>query len=215
MERKMVKTMVLGIGLVSLMIFQGCATKNYVDERINPLNKSIQNLEQQVSKLDGDIKGLDEKTSKTDTRLNGVDSRLNETNARVSSLDNRVDRLWLDRKVLGDLKEGVNFKIGSSDLSVGARMKIDAFLSQFAGKADVHYIVVGYADKTGAARANFDLGIRRAISAAKHMITNKGIDATRVNIRSEGTAGSLGKGDDMDRRVEIIAFKEIISSENR
>ena len=216
MERKMAqRTLVLGIGLALVMIFQGCATKNYVDEQISPLNKSIQNLEQQGGKLDGDIKGLDEKTSKTDTRLNGVDSRLNETSAKVDSLSNRVDRLWLDRKVLGDLKEGVTFKVGSSDLSGGARMNIDAFLSQFEGMADVHYIVVGYADKTGRARANFDLGISRAVSAAKHLITNKGIDATRVNIRSEGTAGSLGKGDAMDRRVEIIAFKEVISSENR
>jgi outer membrane protein OmpA-like peptidoglycan-associated protein len=209
------KTLALGIGLALVLIFQGCATKNYVDEQMSPLSKDIQNLQQQVGRLDGELKGLDEKTSKTDNRVDGLDNRLDQTNAKVSSLSNRVDRLWLDRQVLGDLKEGVNFQVGSSNLSVGARMNIDAFLSRFADMADVRYIVVGYADKTGAARLNFDLGIRRAISAAKYMITNKGIDATRVNIRSEGTAGSLGKGDAMDRRVEIIAFKEVISSKKR
>ena len=215
MERKMAKkTMVLGIGLGLLILFQGCATHKYVDEQISPLNQKIQNLQEQVGKLGGDIKGLDEKTTKTDNRLTGVVSRLDQTNVKVASLGKRVDSLKLDRKVLGDLKEGVNFKTGSSDLSNEARMKIDAFLSQFGGMDDVHFIVIGYADKTGKARANFDLGIRRAMSAAKHMITNKGIDATRVNIRSEGAADSLGMGDAMDRRVEIIAFQEIITSGN-
>ena len=211
-NRMVTNVMVLGMGLAVFVIFQGCATHKYVDEQISPLNQKIQNLQEETSKLGGDIKDLDAKTSKMNTQIGGLDSRLDQTDAKVASLGKRMDSLKLDRKVLGDLKEGVNFKTGSSELSAEARMKIDAFLSQFGGMDDVHYIVIGYADKTGTARANFDLGVRRAMSAAKHMITNKGIDATRVNIRSEGAADSLGMGDAMDRRVEIIAFREIITS---
>jgi outer membrane protein OmpA-like peptidoglycan-associated protein len=207
--------MVLGMGLAIFMIFQGCATHTYVDEQLGPLNQKIQSLQAQAGKLDGDIKNLDTNTSKMNTRLDGLDSRVDATDAKVGSLSSRIDGLKLDRKVLGDLREGVNFNVGSSELSAEARMKIDTFLSRFADMGDVHYVVIGYTDKTGQARANFDLGVRRAMSAAKHMITNKGIDATRVNIRSEGAAGSLGMGEAMDRRVEIVAFQEIITSGNK
>jgi len=207
--------MVLGMALALFVIFQGCATHKYVDEQIGPLNQKIQSLQEQAGKLGGDIKDLDAKTSKMNSRLDGLESRVDATDAKVGSLSSRIDGLKLDRKILGDLREGVTFNVGSSELSAEARIKIDAFLSRFAGMGNVHYVVIGYADKTGKARANFDLGVRRAMSTAKHMITNKGIDATRVSIRSEGTAGSLGMGDAMDRRVEIVAFQEIITTGNR
>ena len=47
------------------------------------------------------------------------------------------------------------------------------------------------------------------------MIINKGIDAKNVNIRSQAASSSLGAVDAMDRRVEVIAYREVISPTGR
>ena len=201
MERnKMTKGMILGIGIASLLVFQGCATKTFVREQTAPLETRIVKLEDKTSRLDGQVTDLYARTS--------------SMNSQITELDKRVDNLRLERQIVGDLKEGVNFSSGSSQLSKEARANIDAFLRGNEGMPGVHYVVVGYADKPGAARMNFDLGVRRAISTAKHMITNSGIDAKRVSVRSEGATGSMGKSV-MDRRAQIIAYKEVITSAPR
>jgi outer membrane protein OmpA-like peptidoglycan-associated protein len=194
------KAMILGIGIASLLVFQGCATKKFVREHTAPLETRIMKVEDKTSRLDGQVTDLYSRTS--------------TMNAQIADLDKRVDNLRLERQVVAALREGVNFPSGSSRLSKESRANIDTFLMGNKGMPGVHYVVVGYADKPGAARMNFDLGARRAISAAKHMITNNGIDAKRVSVRSEGATGSMGKSA-MDRRVDIIAYKEVITSSPR
>ena len=190
MRRHMVKKgLVLVTGMALLLIFQGCASKSYVAEQIAPLDKRVADL---------------------DNRVGAMDGQSSDMAAKLSDHDRRITSLRLERQIVGDLKEGVNFSVGSTVLSAESRENIDEFLGQFEGMEDVHYILIGFADQTGKARANFELGIRRAIGASKHMIVNLGIDAKRVNIRSEGAAGSMG-AEPMDRRVEIIAYKEIIT----
>ncbi len=66
--------------------------------------------------------------------------------------------------------------MNSTSLPEEARTNIDDFLTRFDGMYEVRFILVGHADRRGKARSNFELGLRRAISVAKHLITSKGID---------------------------------------
>ncbi len=185
-----VKVSILCAGLVVLVGIQGCASKEWVSQELAPVKGQVANQ--------GNL-------------LNAVSGRLDQTGSQVAAVKQRVDNLRLERQVLGQLSEGVEFAVNSTTLTNEARSNIDNFLTRFDGMHEVHFFLIGHADRTGGAKHNFELGLHRSISVAKHLITRKGIKPTRVNIRSEGQSGTLGGGD-ADRRVDITAYKEKIVS---
>ncbi len=198
-------------GLVLLVAVQGCASKKWVRQELAPVEGRVTTVESRVGTLDGRVAKLDGQTAKLGSRLNAVSGRLDQTGSQVAAVSQRVDNLRLERQVLGQLAEGIEFAVNSTSLPDEARTNIDDFLTRFDGMHEVRFILVGHADRTGGAKYNFELGLRRAISVAKHLITRKGIEPTRVNIRSEGQSGTLGGGA-ADRRVDITAYKEMIAS---
>ncbi len=196
-------------GLVLLAGVQGCASKKWVRQELAPVEGRVTKVESRVGTLDGRVADLNGQTANLGKRLNAVSGRLDQTGSQVAAVSQRVDNLRLERQVLGQLAEGVEFAVNSTKLSDEARTNIDDFLPRFDGMHEVRFLLVGHADRTGKARHNFELGLHRAISVAKHLITRKGIEPARVNIRSEGQSGTLGGGA-ADRRVDITAYKETI-----
>lgn len=207
----LVKVSILCAGLVVLVGVQGCASKKWVRQELAPVEGRVTNVESRVGALDGQVAKLNGQTANLGNRLNAVSGRLDQTGSQVAAVSQQVDNLRLERQVLGQLAEGVEFAVNSTTLPDKARTNIDDFLTRFDGMHEVRFILVGHADRTGGAKYNFELGLRRAISVAKHLITRKGIEPTRVNIRSEGQSGTLGGGD-ADRRVDVTAYKETIVS---
>ncbi len=197
--------------LVLLVGIQGCASKKWVRQELAPVQERVTAVEGRVGALDGQVTKLNGQTANLGNQLNAVSGRLDQTGSQVAAVSQRVDNLRLERQVLGQLAEGVEFAVNSTKLSDEARTNIDDFLTRFDGMHEVRFLLIGHADRTGRAKYNFELGLRRAISVAKHLITRKGIEPTRVNIRSEGQSGTLGGGD-ADRRVDVTAYKETIVS---
>ena len=192
-----VKVSILCAGLVVLVGIQGCASKEWVRKELATVKGRVTNQENLLNAVSG--------------QLDRTGSQVTAVNKQVAAVKQRVDNLRLERQVLGQLSEGVEFAVNSTTLADEARSNIDNFLTRFDGMHEVRFFLIGHADRTGGAKYNFELGLHRSISVAKHLITRKGIEPTRVNIRSEGQSGTLGGGD-ADRRVDITAYKETIVS---
>ncbi len=196
-----VKMSILCAGLVVLIGIQGCFASK----------EELAQVEGQVANQGNLLNAVSGRLDQTGSQVAAVKQQVTAVNLQVAIVKQRVDNLRLERQVLGQLVEGVEFAVNSTTLTNEARSNIDNFLTRFDGMHEVHFFLIGHADRTGGAKHNFELGLHRSISVAKHLITRKGIKPTRVNIRSEGQSGTLGGGH-ADRRVDITAYKEKIVS---
>jgi OOP family OmpA-OmpF porin len=71
--------------------------------------------------------------------------------------------------------------------------------------------VDGFTDSLGSDNYNIKLGLRRAISVAKYLVTNNGIDPAIVFVKSSGendpiTTNETAEGRTLNRRAEIVLF---------
>ncbi len=182
----------LVIGLGSVVCLSGCVAtesrmKDYVDSQLSSLSPQLRTQE---------------------GRLNQLDGRLKQTEAKVASLK-------LERETVGNLIDGVYFATGSDRLTDEARAAVDAFVDTLGDLQDVNFYVAGYADVRGTARYNYDLGEARATQVAKHLITRRGVLPARVITGSHGKSDPVAQTarteeQALDRRVEVVAFKERI-----
>ena len=118
---------------------------------------------------------------------------------------------------MGNLIDGVYFVTGSDQLTDEARAAVDAFIDTLGELREVNFYVAGYADVRGTARMNYDLGEARATRVARHLITRRGVLPARVITGSHGKSDPVAQTASaeeraLDRRVEVVAFKELVTS---
>ena len=169
---------------------QGClATRGWVTEQLTPL----------------------------EGRVSAVETRLGQTEAKADTALDRLDHLRLEKRFVLDLKEGANFTFGSDALTADARRQLDGFLSDLKETDDAIFLVAGHTDSAGPEHYNYELGQKRAASVARYLMSRKGIDPLRVTAVSYGESSPLAEnstaeGRRKNRRVEILVYKEAITS---
>lgn len=194
------------VGLIPLLI-QGCATRGWVGERIEPLAGRISDVEGQVGRFG--------------ERLSGVEGRLGQVDARANRALVSLSNLRLDRRLVMDLREGTNFAFDSAVLTEGAKRQISGFLSDVKGdlnEADgAIFVVAGHTDGIGSEQYNFELGKKRAESVARYLITQKKVDPTSVITVSYGKSAPMAENNNPEgraknRRVEVLVYREGITT---
>ena len=100
---------------------------------------------------------------------------------RVSQLESRIKRMRLKRELLGEIIEGVNFKVNSVSLSSGSKRLIDELVRKIPNIRNAYFYVAGYTDSRGSAEYNYQLGMRRASNVARYLIESKHIDPSHVS----------------------------------
>ena len=99
------------------------------------------------------------------------------------------------------------FKFESDELTDESIRLVPTILADVKGRADPEVAVVGHTDTMGAAKANVELGRKRAAFVAK-MLVAAGLDSSTIELRSHGEAALLIRTPDetpepRNRRVEI------------
>lgn len=196
------------IGIFSLLLLQGCvATRNWVSERISPLEGRLSGAEQQVDRMGN--------------RLSSAEGRLGQVDAKTEQALARLAHLRLERRLVLDLREGATFAFNSAALAEETRREIDGFLSDLKGDVGVDegavFLIAGHTDSTGSEDYNYELGRRRADAVARYLIAGKKLDPTRVVTVSYGKSAPLAdnstkEGRSRNRRVEILVYREDIST---
>ncbi len=177
-------------GVFLMLSLQGClATRGWVTEQILPLSE----------------------------RVSAAETRLGQTEAKADEALSRLDHLRLERRFVLDLKEGATFAFNSDDLTAEARSEIEGFLSDLQETEDAVFLVAGHTDNLGLENYNYELGQRRASSVARYLLSHRGIDPSRVTAVSYGESSPLadnstGEGRRRNRRVEILVYRDAITS---
>ena len=171
-------------GAVLLLPLSGCATRQWVQEQMLPL----------------------------DQRLTTTERRLDETDAKVNEALARFDNLRMERQFVLNLKGGSEFSPGSAVLTEDGQRAVSGFLSDLGNTDGLVFLVVGHTDSVGSEERNYELGQKRAGSVARYLI-KRGIDPFRVTSTSYGEDNPVADnttrdGKRQNRRIELLVYRE-------
>ncbi len=218
------------VGLAGALLYtQGCiATRDWVQEQVDPLSGRVSQTESRVGQAESQIGSLSGRMSGAEATLGQYGSRFGQVETRLGQIDAKTERalsaishLRLDRKFVIDMKEGANFGFNSSSLPDQAKKEIDGFLSDLkgdsAGIENSIFLIAGHADSVGSENYNFELGKKRADAVSRYMITQKKINPMRIVAVSYGASSPLmenntPQGRAKNRRVEILVYRDDITS---
>ncbi|NOT58050.1 MAG: OmpA family protein [Deltaproteobacteria bacterium] len=178
-------------GVVLLVQTAGCATRQWVQEQLVPL----------------------------DQRLTTTERRIEETDAKVNEALARFDNLRMERQFVLNLKGGSEFAPGSAVLTEDGQRAVSGFLSDIGNTDELVFLVAGHTDSVGSEENNYELGQKRAGSVARYLI-RRGIDPFRVTSTSYGednpvADNSTRDGKRQNRRIEILVYREGITTTPR
>jgi len=224
-----------GLYLLSplLLILPGCATRSWVTEQLKPVGTRMTNIEQRISGTDArlvdlvsvQLKPIGTRVDNIGQRVSGVENRLASAESDISEIGSVTEKalrefknLRLKKRLVSDMKLGVLFKPNSARLLEPAKKNIDRFLNNLRRQpADNLFFVAGYTDSMGPSDYNYELGQERADSVARYLIIKKAIHPSRVFTGSGGDENpamdnTTGQGREKNRRVEIIVYKNVITT---
>src|SRR5437016_8288353 len=216
--------------LGSLLLTQGCiATRDWVKEQMDPVSSRVSTNEQKLTQAENQIATLSNRTTGVEGKLGQLEGRLGQFDGRLGQVDTKTDKalntlanLRLERRFVIDMKEGANFAFNSANLPASARKEIDGFLSDLKGDQaamdSAVFLVTGHTDNVGSEDYNYELGRRRADAVSRYLVTQKKMDPLRVISVSYGKSAPLTEGNNAqarakNRRVEILIYREAISSD--
>lgn len=212
------KRMTLGL-LVAVVVValgvSGCATKTYVDEKVNQAttaqNAKIGEVQKQVEAAQQDIANL----KKSDAEQNEKLAKLSET-AR-EALDRAIEAGKLAKgKFLWEVTltdNAVKFGFNKSDLSPQAKAALDAFARQVKGmNKNVFIEIQGHTDNIGSERINLRLGQERADNVMRYLNMEQGIPLNRMSAVSYGeykpiADNKTAAGRAENRRVTLVVLE--------
>ncbi|HUE42264.1 MAG TPA: OmpA family protein [Candidatus Sulfotelmatobacter sp.] len=214
----------LAMVLAGMVFLGGCATKRYVADRVDPVDKKVTDVDQkqqgtqkQLDEAETKISAADEKATSADNRAGDAlgradaaskksdqvrDQLRGELNDRIANLD--------DYKTAGDAT--VLFKFNSSELSDDAKQQLDSLVSGQVSNAKRYFIAIqGFTDKIGPAEYNLQLSRRRAEAVQTYLVGTKNVPVFRIQIVGLGKDKPLNdqktKDDrEKNRRVEVTVF---------
>jgi outer membrane protein OmpA-like peptidoglycan-associated protein len=220
----------LRVAVIAAVIFmQGCATRDYVRETVDPVTGRVSRSEARLDQVDSQISGLGTRIAGTESKLGQVEGRVGKAEGRIGQVETKADKavadlgnLRLERRLVVDMKNGATFGNNSVSLSPRARKEIDAFLEARKGDTSVSegvpiIVVSGHADSLGSPDVNYEIARRRAEAVSRYLITRKQVDPLHVRTISYGESSprednKTRQGRAANRRVEILVYREAIET---
>ncbi len=189
-----VKCLILLI-LVAVLLISGCTSKGYVDEQIASLKTEVRDdmnkMKSQATMNADEIKKLqalgNELSEKTEMALN--EAKGFET----------YQVIW---------EGSVNFDFDSFELTQLGKDNLEGLGQKMIDHPRSLLELAGHADKTGSAKYNFELGLKRTQSVKRHLVDQFGIALYRMYTLSHGEGKPVALPDEKDansrnRRVTL------------
>ncbi len=169
----------------------GCATKDYVQEQVAPVNQRIDSQSSRMEGLDTSLKAVGGDLKAQGSRISQNEAQIGQTSKLAQDALNRANAAQvlaegklIDELVLSDDK--VKFAFGKFVLSKDAKAALDTFAAQLKGDNKNIYIEIqGHTDKVGSPDYNKHLGQERA-EAVRDYLNQVGIPLHRMNVISYG-----------------------------
>ena len=151
-----------------------------------------------------------------DTVKNLEKTRYKNRRVDLVFIKNTLYNSFPENPKVGDLiiLNKIQFEMGSSILSVKAKKELDIIVLQLKKHKTLRFEIKGhvccttskYTDAIDNETQKSDLSVNRAKNVFNYF-RSKGISPYRMSYKGYGNGFPLGKGDDLDRRVEFVVTK--------
>jgi len=212
---------------VGSMFIAGCATKTYVQQQIDPINKKVGDVDQSSQKRDASqVSDI----SKTNQVVDEDEKKLSATDEIAKTADNTskgaMSKADANAKGLGDLRmivaniddykptgapAVVHFGVSKFVLGKDDKATLDGIASQIGSLQRYFITVEGFTDQTGDAAFNDQLSQKRASAVISYLVGSHNVPVYRVHMIGLGAQKLIddGKGKkarEASRRVEITVY---------
>lgn len=206
--------MLVAVAVVALGV-SGCATKTYVDEKVNQAttaqNAKIGEVQKQVEANQQDIANLKTSDAAQNEKLAKLSETAREALDRATEAGKLAKGKFLWEVTLSD--NAVKFGFNKSDLSAQAKAALDAFAQQVkAMNKNVFIEVQGHTDNIGSEKINLRLGQERADNVMRYLNMEQGIPLNRMSTVSYGeykpiADNKAAAGRAENRRVTLVVLE--------
>jgi outer membrane protein OmpA-like peptidoglycan-associated protein len=151
-----------------------------------------------------------------DTVKNLVETRDKNRRVDLIFVKNKIHTFFPENPKVGDLilLDQVSFEMGSSILSLKAKKELDRNIVLLVKHKTLRFEIKGhvcctsskYSDAIDKETQDRNLSINRAKNVFAYL-RSKGISPYRMSYKGYGNRFPLGKGDALDRRVELLITK--------
>ena len=177
-------------------VMSGCATKDYVQEQVAPVNQRVDSQASRLDGLDTSLKAVGSDVKAQGSRLSQHEAQIGQTSKlaqdaldRANAAQVLAEGKLIDELVLTDDK--AKFAFGKFVLSKDAKAALDAFAAQLkTDNKNVYIEIQGHTDKVGSPEYNKHLGQERA-EAVRDYLSQAGIPLHRMSVISYGETRPL------------------------
>lgn len=140
--------------------------------------------------------------------LNYTDPANQAANEVVSKQISIDEPVLTDYKLLVEEMVISDYDFNSSDLSSEQIVKLDSIAGWMSKEAGMDVVIVGHTCSVGTENNNYTVGERRAAKASDYLVA-KGIDESRISIKSEGSLNPIAdneaeSGRKLNRRLTFV-----------
>lgn len=185
-------------GLLMLVALStpGCATKKFVQEQTNPIQKRVEEIDKKHSEALASLDSKEQKDiSRVEERAMTAENKANDAARAAQQADSKAGQAGdaaraaaaaaqANQAKIGDLttafqnldnfkmisSDGVLFKFNKAELTPEAKAKLDQLIQQTTGVSRFILEVEGFTDKSGSREYNLALSRRRADSVVRYLV---------------------------------------------
>lgn len=191
----MLRSIVLGAAVLSLVAGSGCASKKYVRESVAPVQQRVNELETKTTTTDAELAKLDERVDKDISRLDErTQSALNDAARAKEAADGaqvsadgaagqaadaktfagtgltRLEQTMVDMTRFEQrASESLLFGFDKAELAPEAKQQLSGLIAQAGSRTRYIIEVRGFTDMTGSADYNLRLSQRRADAVVREL----------------------------------------------
>jgi outer membrane protein OmpA-like peptidoglycan-associated protein len=196
--------LLVGLALVAVVGFTGCATKGFVRREVSTVNSRVDGVE-------------------SETQRAGRDARDAQTMARAG--DERAQQAMTQAELAKEMALGhirreevrnatVNFGFDSANLNDEGEQTLDGVVEEVRANPNYLVIISGFTDATGDENYNLTLGQRRASSVNLYLAERLGSEFVRLAYMGFGESNPAADNDTSDgrkqnRRVEVSIVRPV------
>lgn len=188
-------------------ILSGCATKDYVQEQVAPVNQRVDSQSSRLEGLDTNLKAVGNDLKAQGSRISQNEAQIGQTSKLAQDALDRANAAHvlaegklIDEMVLSDDK--VKFAFNKAMLSKDAMAALNEFAAQLKGdNKNIYVEIQGHTDKRGTPAYNKHLGQERA-EAVRDYLNQAGIPLHRMNVISYGETHPVTDNKTRDHRKQ-------------
>lgn len=159
--------------LSALLLLAGCASKGYVDKKMAEMQTLVST----------DVSSIKSQTDSNSDEIKKMQALTTELSGKADMALNKA-KGFEDYQVIWE--GSVNFDYDSHELTQIAQDNLDALGQKMADNPRSILEIAGHTDRTGSAKYNFQLGLRRSESVKTFLADKYGVALYRMFIVSFG-----------------------------